>query len=105
MPVQQPVASSAPAGTALEVTAAVSGGELTLTVRDHGPGLTPETATRVFEKFYRAPGSRAGGTGLGLPIARGLLRAMKGDITAATHPEGGALFKLHLPVQLHQPAA
>lgn len=94
----------APQGTEIEVTAALSGPELTLTVRDHGPGFPAGVVERVFEKFYRAPGSRAGGTGLGLPIARGLLRAMKGGITAANHPEGGAIFTLQLPVQIHQPA-
>ena len=95
----------APPGPDIEVGAALASNELTLTVRDHGPGLTAEATARVFEKFYRGPGSRAGGTGLGLPIARGLLRAMKGEISAASHPEGGALFTLRLPVQIHQPPA
>lgn len=93
----------APPDTPIEVNASLAANELTLTVRDHGPGLSEEAVARVFEKFYRAPGSRAGGTGLGLPIARGLLRAMKGDIAAANHPQGGALFTVRLPVQLHQP--
>lgn len=92
----------APADTPVELHASLAANELTLTVRDHGPGLPPEVAARVFEKFYRAPGALAGGTGLGLPIARGLLRAMKGDVTVSNHPQGGALFTLRLPVQVHQ---
>jgi K+-sensing histidine kinase KdpD len=92
----------APADTPIELHASLAANELTLTVRDHGPGLPDEVAARVFEKFYRAPGARAGGTGLGLPIARGLLRAMKGDVSVSNHPQGGALFTLRLPVQVHQ---
>ena len=71
--------------------------------RERGGALTPEATARVFQKFYRAPGARAGGTGLGLPIARGLVRALKGDMEAGNHPGGGALFTLRLPVQVHQP--
>jgi signal transduction histidine kinase len=73
---------------------------LEVRVRDHGPGLTPEMESYIFDKFYRAPDAPAGGTGLGLAITRGLMRAMKGDIEAQTHPEGGAEFCLRLPVQI-----
>lgn len=88
-------------GTAgpIHVDAALAGGRLKIQVRDCGPGLSEEGLERVFEKFYRAPDARPGGTGLGLPIARGLLRAMKGEISAANHPDGGALFTLSLPVE------
>lgn len=76
---------------------------LELRVRDHGPGLPLGSEEQVFDKFYRAPDSPAGGTGLGLAIARGLMRAMKGDIEAHNHPEGGAEFVLSLPVKTRQP--
>ncbi len=97
----------APPGSPIEVHAALQQsqagqGKLELTVHDHGPGLTPEAALHVFDKFYRAPDAPAGGTGLGLAIARGLVRALKGDMTAGNHPEGGALFTVRLPVQIHQ---
>lgn len=93
----------APAGTDIELQAKLNGEVLELTVRDHGPGLAPWAIDRVFEKFYRAPGAPPGGTGLGLAIARGLLRAMHGDIKAGNHPEGGAEFRLWLPVRVHAP--
>lgn len=86
----------APAGTEIEIHAALTNGRLELRVRDHGPGLPMGTEDRVFDKFYRAPDSPAGGTGLGLAIARGLMRAMKGDIEAHNHPEGGAEFLLRV---------
>lgn len=65
---------------------------LKILVRDHGPGLPAGEEQRVFDKFHRAPGAPAGGTGLGLAIARGMMRALGGDITARNHPEGGAEF-------------
>ncbi len=76
---------------------------LNIRVRDHGPGLPEEMMDRVFEKFARASGVPAGGTGLGLAISRGLMRAMKGDITVRNHPEGGAEFIFSLPVKTRQP--
>lgn len=46
-----------------------------LTVEDDGPGMSPDEAERVFEAFYRAPGSLSGGSGLGLAIVREIARA------------------------------
>ncbi len=90
-----------PPGTRVELrTRLIRPGQLRLVVRDHGPGLPRGDEARVFEKFYRAPGSPVGGTGLGLAISRGLLRALGGDITARNHPEGGAEFTLELPVEV-----
>jgi len=90
-----------PPGTQVELRARlVRPGWLRLVVRDQGPGLPPVNENRVFEKFYRAPGSPAGGTGLGLTISRGLIRALGGDITARNHPEGGAEFSMDLPVEV-----
>jgi len=93
-----------PAGSEIEIHAALTKEDtLEIRVRDHGPGLPPEMEERVFEKFARAPGAPAGGTGLGLAISRGLMRAMKGDITVRNHPEGGAEFRFSLPVKTRQP--
>ena len=93
-----------PAGSEIEIHATLTPkSALEIRVRDHGPGLPPEMEQRVFEKFARAPGAPAGGTGLGLAISRGLMRAMKGDITVRNHPEGGAEFRFSLPVKTRQP--
>ncbi len=89
-------ASYTPAGTPVEVFLHGGDGTMRLIVRDHGPGLPEGTHEKVFEKFYRVPGSPPGGTGLGLAIARGLVRAMDGDITARNHPDGGAEFTIEL---------
>ncbi|MBP7948654.1 MAG: sensor histidine kinase KdpD [Verrucomicrobiales bacterium] len=69
---------------------------LIIAIRDHGPGLPPGMEKSIFEKFCRAPGSPAGGTGLGLTIARGFVQALGGDIIARNHPEGGAEFVIEV---------
>jgi K+-sensing histidine kinase KdpD len=91
----------APHGSAIEIRTRLHDRILEIDIRDHGPGLPQDSIPHLFEKFYRADGAAAGGTGLGLAISRGLMRAMKGDITAGNHPHGGATFTLTLPVLVH----
>lgn len=73
---------------------------VTLTVRDHGPGLEPGSEAAIFEKFARGHGTdRDGGSGLGLAIAKGFALAMEIGIAAANSPDGGAAFTLGFPVR------
>ena len=65
-----------------------------------GPGLPPESAERVFEKFYRADDRKAGGLGLGLSIARGFVEAHGGKLTAENRDGGGTRFNITLPVRV-----
>ena len=88
-----------PPDGAIDLGLRLDSDRLHVTVRDHGAGLGADVLPRVFEKFYRAPDAPPGGTGLGLPIARGLVRALGGEITAGNHPEGGAVFSLSVPVE------
>ena len=77
------------------------GGMITITVEDNGPGLPADELERVFEPFYRVEDSRnreTGGTGLGLPIARNIVRAHGGDVVIANCPGGGARATVTLPV-------
>jgi two-component system OmpR family sensor kinase len=72
-----------------------------LEVADHGPGLTPEQANRVFERFYRADqarGRRTGGSGLGLAIVQALIAAHGGTVSLDTAPGQGATFRITLPL-------
>jgi two-component system OmpR family sensor kinase len=72
-----------------------------LEVTDRGPGLTPEQATRVFERFYRADqarGRRTGGSGLGLAIVQALVAAHGGTVSLDTAPGHGATFRITLPL-------
>jgi two-component system OmpR family sensor kinase len=89
-----------PAGTPVTVTVISEPGTGRLTVADQGPGMTPEQASRVFERFYRTDGARTrerGGAGLGLAIAASLTAAHGGELTVDTEPGGGAAFHLRLP--------
>jgi two-component system OmpR family sensor kinase len=72
-----------------------------LEISDEGPGMTPEHAARVFERFYRADPSRArqtGGTGLGLAIVAAIVAAHEGTVKVVTAPGEGAAFRVRLPV-------
>jgi two-component system OmpR family sensor kinase len=72
-----------------------------LEVTDHGPGLTQEQASRVFERFYRADqarGRRTGGSGLGLAIVQALVAAHGGTVSLDTAPGHGATFRITLPL-------
>jgi two-component system, OmpR family, sensor histidine kinase KdpD len=88
----------APVGTFIQIKARVTGQELELEVSDDGPGIPDELRERVFEKFYRMPGTATGGTGLGLSISRGLVEAHGGNLTVESVAYGGSRFVLHLPL-------
>ena len=78
-----------------------SGPAVTLDVTDHGPGMAPEQAQRVFERFYRADQARTrttGGSGLGLAIVRALVTAHGGTASVRTAPGRGATFRIALPL-------
>jgi two-component system OmpR family sensor kinase len=80
-------------------------------VADTGPGLSPEQAERVFERFYRADAARtraAGATtstGLGLAIVAALVSAHQGTVEYVDTPGGGATFRVRLPLAPPEPAA
>jgi two-component system, OmpR family, sensor kinase len=72
-----------------------------LDVADEGPGLPPEHAARVFERFYRVDAARTrsqGGSGLGLSIVGGLTEAHGGRVELDTAPGEGAVFRVVLPL-------
>jgi two-component system sensor histidine kinase KdpD len=86
--------------TPIEVSATVEEGRCVLRVADSGPGIPPGMEEKIFEKFFRLPGTRTGGTGLGLSIVRGFVLAHNGTIKARTRSEGGAEFTLRLPIEI-----
>jgi two-component system OmpR family sensor kinase len=78
---------------------ALSGPAAVLEVTDHGPGLRPEHAERVFERFYRGdPARTTGGTGLGLAIVAALVSAHGGATWVKSRPGEGATFCIALPL-------
>lgn len=69
---------------------------------DHGPGVPPESRSKIFERFYTADPSRArqkGGTGLGMAIAQSVVKAHHGFICATGTEGGGLTFTVILPVE------
>jgi two-component system sensor histidine kinase KdpD len=92
-------ATHTPAGTPIEITARLEGGELLLEVADRGPGVPEEQLERLFELFQRAPNAKPGGTGLGLAIVKGFAEAQGGRVQAGNRPGGGAVFKIFLPMR------
>ncbi|HEY3254151.1 MAG TPA: ATP-binding protein [Polyangiaceae bacterium] len=87
-------------GTPLEIEATSTADEVTLEVRDHGPGIREEEAERLFERFYRghSHSPQDGGVGLGLTICRAIVQAHGGTITLANRVQGGAVARLTLPL-------
>jgi two-component system sensor histidine kinase KdpD len=88
-----------PPGTEIRLSARSAGHEVIVEVADRGPGIPPTTIPHIFEPFYRAPGLRPRGTGLGLAVARGLIEAHGGRIWAADRPGGGACLTFTLPLE------
>jgi two-component system sensor histidine kinase BaeS len=84
-----------PDGGRLDVTARAEGAGVIIEVADTGPGIPPDRLERVFERFVKSGDST--GSGLGLSIARDLVEAHGGTISAANRPEGGAVFTIDLP--------
>ena len=90
-------------GGDLRVACRREGDEAVVEVTDNGEGLDEGELERVFERFYRVPGRRVGehdtGSGIGLTIARGIVREHGGDLTASSAGRGhGATFTARLPL-------
>ena len=90
-----------PSGGSVAVSGRLQDRWVEASVRDSGPGISPEHLPRLFDRFYRAEAARTRGkgvgTGLGLAIARDLARAQHGDLVAENARDGGAIFRLRLP--------
>jgi len=89
-----------PPRSTINVSATAANGTISISVRDHGPGLTELEQTRVFDKFYRGRYDRSAvqGTGMGLAIAKEILEAHGGKITLESQVGQGSQFSITLPV-------
>ena len=86
-------------GAAVEVTVARDAGGATVRVADRGPGAPRDALAHLFDRFYKADASRAGGSsGLGLAIAAEHATLLGGTLEAANQAEGGLAVTLRLPV-------
>jgi signal transduction histidine kinase len=88
-----------PAESMVILSVRIESNTLIWEVRDQGPGISEAEQGRIFERFYRAPSTRAKpGTGLGLAIVKHLCRLMGGEVTVESKPGEGALFRVRLPI-------
>ncbi len=103
-----------PPGTTIRVHTGpgAEAGQVELTVQDDGPGVPPELAPRLFERFVRGDGDRGGSFGLGLAIVRAVAESHGGNVTLEPPevsgdgaPEHGARFVVRLPAVAAEPAA
>ncbi|WP_270937776.1 sensor histidine kinase [Falsiroseomonas oryzae] len=95
-------------GGEVSVTLEEQDSSVRLTVADHGAGIPPDEIDRVFDRFYRGDGAadrHAGGSGLGLPLARAIARAHGGDVMLESRPGEGTIARLLLPLARRLPAA
>ena len=97
-----------PRETPVEVTIRSDDEYTTISVRDHGQGISPQDQERIFERFYRVDNSmtrHTGGTGLGLYLARRLVNAMGGRLWVESALGEGSTFSFTLPLAAAEPAA
>ena len=85
-------------GQEMELRAWNEPGWVHLEVADRGPGIPSGFQDRIFDKFFRLPGAREGGVGLGLAICRAIVQAHGGKIHAENRPGGGSRFRVALPL-------
>jgi signal transduction histidine kinase len=88
-----------PPGRPVQLRARRVDGGVRIEVQDDGPGIAAEYQPRLFEKFYRVPGSAPGGAGLGLSIVRDVVEAHGGKVGVQSTPGAGATFWIELPDQ------
>jgi signal transduction histidine kinase len=86
-----------PKGGSITLGAEVANGAVRFTVADTGTGIPQEYQDRIFEKFFQVPGSERKGTGLGLYIAKEIVRGHGGDIGVISKPGEGSTFWFTLP--------
>jgi two-component system sensor histidine kinase KdpD len=86
-----------PPGSVVSIEASATPEGCRIVVADNGNGFPEEELRHVFEKFYRLPGSKAGGSGLGLSIVKGFTEALRGTVSLGNRPGGGAQFTITIP--------
>lgn len=90
-----------PAESVVDISLVTDAGQVAVRVRDHGPGISPEFAGRIFGRLQQAGGAdsrRKDGTGLGLNIAKAIIEMHGGVIGFEPAPGGGTIFWIRLPI-------
>ena len=87
-----------PGGSTINVDIVRSEKGIEFSVIDRGPGISSEYLSKVFDRFFKVPGSKAGGTGLGLAISKEFIEAQGGQIWVKSEIGSGSTFGFTLPV-------
>ena len=101
-------AKYSPPGARIDISVAVDDGHVTVGVHDRGPGIAPEHAQKIFDRFYRIDDARirtTGGIGLGLAISRALIEAHGGRLWLESQVGQGTTFYFSLPIAPGEPVA
>ena len=91
----QAIANAGAPDRRIELRVEATAADVTLSVRDTGPGIAEENLHQVFDGFFTTKDT---GMGIGLAICQSIVAEHGGEIVAANHPAGGALFRVALPV-------
>jgi signal transduction histidine kinase len=90
-------------GGSIELCADLEPGFVRFSVIDNGEGIAAEHLSRVFDRFFRVPGARPGGAGLGLAITREIVEAHGGRIDVFSDPGVRTCFRFQLPISELKP--
>lgn len=88
-----------PSNSTVEIEARTTDHTFILSVSDEGPGIPSDKLHAIFDKFYRLPGMKESGLGLGLSVSKRIAELHEGELTAENLPQGGSKFSLLLHVE------
>lgn len=88
-----------PPQTEIKITQKRTNSHFLVEIEDQGPGIPEDSIDKIFDKFYRVPGSPTGGTGLGLSIAKSIVELHKGHIHVRNVKPHGVCFVIELPLE------
>ena len=88
-----------PASTNIEIDVTHQSGKCVISISDNGNGFPEKEMALVFDKFYRLPNTKTGGSGLGLSIVKGFTEAQNGTIKLENNEQGGATFTIEIPAE------
>jgi signal transduction histidine kinase len=90
-----------PPGGEITISGEPRGGQLLFRVRDSGPGISPERVAELLKPFWETPAQLTGSRGLGIPIARAIVRAHGGEFSMESRPGEGTRVSFTLPLRAH----
>lgn len=89
-----------PENSSVKIVACQQSDKCIIVVSDNGSGILETEIPFVFDKFYRVPNTKTGGSGLGLSIVKGFIEAHQGNIKLENNSEGGATFTIEIPAEV-----